>query len=268
MTLTGHTNDLPQQRRGPVISELIAAFFAATTFFLALAVVAGYIYLTRYMDELGLPRNFISYSPHEYALAATPIFLGLALAVPATIARVHAEVTSADLFRGAELFGLKLRSVAGWTLMVSSLGLLFSAFLGMTELLGFLDDASPTVLRALNGVIGVSFMVTAAMLPLLWEPRRVINLLFAIMVLIYAISVIPFAFATIDARLTLIDDRFAQRATISVFTSGSPGEAMEVEGSILMIRSDNLFFLTDGDPEDRSVEVVPMERIEKITYLR
>ncbi len=268
MAIDADTREPTPPTQSSVIVQLILAALAGTGLFFGVTVVAGYVYLTLFLEGLGIPRSAVSFSPHEYALVASPLFATLALGLfPAGLFRVYAELTSAEPLSRIHIAGLNIRRVAE---LVFMLGALIVSGILVTEfwLLRFDDNPSPGLLSALVNTLSFASFVTFFVAPLVWDSRRFAFSVIPAVLLLLVVSGVPVFGGTIDAKLALASYRYTQEAVIYISTPDQTGLSPGVRGDVVMIRSDNLYFLTIGDPDDRSIIVVPMDRIESIEYLR
>lgn len=219
--------------------------------------MGGYIYTTRYLHDLGIPPGSVSYAPHEFALSAAPLFLALFFALPGIVLLLSGMLPPprANLLMD---FAVVLGQTIGIVAVLASIGVV-----GLTE---FENEAEPSSLRVLLFTAWGGVIIALATAPLVVHlmPRLGV-IVYVTWAVLFFVTAAPSAIGEIDAQLTLRDGFGTRPATIFVSSSLNLSDTLQIEGDVLMIRSDLLYFITDEDGGP-AVQVVPLAEVLRIEY--
>lgn len=263
-----------------------AGLVGGAAVFAALAVLMGYLYMQTYLEDLGIPGRVLTFAPHQYALASSPLFVVAALYSACAVSLIVFWRYVAQRAGPSRVPLLTvLSALAEMAFILAALTLLSMAVLagGLSD--EVLPHLSPNGLRALMWVSLAALVVAILALPLwvaflppdlAFPGRRLAISAVAGLFLLGMVAVsLPIMIGHIDARLTLDADRGTQPATLLLLPDasaegpwGSAENGRIEDGRLIFICEDYIYLLYRGraDGSSPTVHAIPTALVSRIDF--
>jgi len=256
--------------------HVAAALVGGGAVFAGLAVTMGYFYLRTYLSDLGIPERAVTFAPHEYALASSPLFLSAAFFTAVT----GVEAFSRRYAARPALVLPRAHGRRGRPLVAAATGLAAMVFFSTLWVSFALSDQvltrlAPTALGALLATLFISFAAVALGLPTVAasSPRHGLGL--GVVLAFSLIATMPASIGHIDARLTLETNQGTEKATLLLVPGAeAEGPWPTVEDGrienvrVILVRDDYVYLLyrglADGGPP--TVHAIPAALVSRIDF--